>query len=103
MILGILQDLMVLNCIAKTIDFFCPIVMISTYLPPPTYAICLTNMLSIVFAIMLKYGTYAVRQQASCSGGDEGLHNPEPRLSRLSDQHSRIQLPPDDGPPSKKL
>jgi hypothetical protein len=38
-----------------------------------------------------------VRQQARSAGGDERLHDPEPRLRGLSDQHPGLQLPPDDG------
>jgi hypothetical protein len=38
-----------------------------------------------------------VRQQARSAGGDKRLHDPEPRLRGLSDQHSGLQLPPDDG------
>jgi hypothetical protein len=38
-----------------------------------------------------------VRQQARSAGGDQRLHDPEPRLRGLSDQHPGLQLPPDDG------
>jgi hypothetical protein len=43
-----------------------------------------------------------VRQQARSAGGDERLHDPEPRLRGLSDQHPGLQLPPDDGSTGKK-
>jgi hypothetical protein len=39
-----------------------------------------------------------VRQQARSAGGDQRLHDPEPRLRGLSDQHPGLQLSPDDGP-----
>ncbi len=43
-----------------------------------------------------------VRQQARSAGGDQRLHDPEPRLRGLSDQHPGLQLPPDDGPTGYK-
>ena len=41
----------------------------------------------------------SVRQQESCSGGDERLHHPESGQRGLPDQHSGLQLPADVGPP----